>query len=185
MLGQWFEEKPKFLRKLNKISEEELHFILTCHKYRNELYHTGIKYDDIIFPLSWYYHELACELLCRLKLSYAYMWSSRDVISDAVKRHAGEKGIPMLNVEKALVEVRNEILQNTSIKATGINRGTISIQGDCAPGTWSLSLSVRPGFPSIFMKMSMTIKLKAGKRSLQCNRHPGKGFLEIHQCSSS
>jgi len=109
VLGQQFIEKLKFVRRLGKISDDEKHFILVCHKYRNELYHSGIKHDDIIYPLAWYYHDIVCDMFPKLKMSYGYSWSSRDFITEAVKKHAGEKGIEILNVEESLAKTAESL----------------------------------------------------------------------------
>lgn len=88
VLGQHFDEKVKFCKRIEKITQEELDFILICHKYRNELYHTGIKYEMILHPLSWYYHQLACRLFKKLK-PYFFAFSSNDNPSETITKHIG------------------------------------------------------------------------------------------------
>ena len=83
-LGRYFAPKVKFVRKLGLISQAEQGFILTCHDYRNELYHTGVQHDDIIYAIAWQHHSFACEFL---KRQDAKSWSSGLRISDAVRRH--------------------------------------------------------------------------------------------------
>src|ERR687895_539386 len=41
VLGGYFAPKVKFVKKLGLINQSEQGFILICHDYPNELYHTG------------------------------------------------------------------------------------------------------------------------------------------------
>jgi hypothetical protein len=91
-LGQHFEEKPKLICKLGKISELERDFILTAHKYRSQAYHVGLLYEDIMPALAWEYHALACCLFGRFP-PQALSWRLDDAPSVAVKRHFGSEGI--------------------------------------------------------------------------------------------
>ncbi len=69
VLGNHFDEKTKFLMSEAVITHQEFEFIRICHVFRGEAYHTGLTHDEIMFPLAWEYHELACRLLVSLKLS--------------------------------------------------------------------------------------------------------------------
>lgn len=91
-LGKHFEEKPKLICKLGKISELERDFILTAHKYRSQAYHVGLLYEDIMCALAWEYHALACRLFGRLR-PRAVSYRSDDAPSGAVKRHFGSERI--------------------------------------------------------------------------------------------
>lgn len=99
VLSQHFEKRPKFCRRLGILAEDELEFILTAHRYRNEVYHVGILHDDILHPIAWQYHELACVIFERLSPLYG-VWSSSDVVSDEVARHTGPVGIRMEAVKE-------------------------------------------------------------------------------------
>jgi len=103
VLGQHFDEKVKFCKnKLNKISSDEADLILIAHSYRNELYHSGIKYDEIIYPLAWIYHDLAIILFER---SQGLMegWSFSEEYSEAVTQHAGNIDVEELDFDEFLV----------------------------------------------------------------------------------
>jgi hypothetical protein len=65
VLGRHFDEKLKFLKAEGDLVEREFHFIHICHKLRNEAYHQGLTRDEILFPLAWEYHSLACDLFAR------------------------------------------------------------------------------------------------------------------------
>ena len=88
-LGQRFEEKPKLICKLGKISELERDFILTAHKYRSQAYHVGLLHEDIMPALAWEYHALACCLFGRLP-PRALSCRFDEALSVAVKRHFGD-----------------------------------------------------------------------------------------------
>lgn len=103
VLGQHFDEKVKFCNnKLNKISSDEANLILIAHSYRNELYHSGIKYDEIIYPLAWIYHDLATNLFER---SQGLMegWSYSEKYSEAVTQHAGNIDMEGFDFDEFLV----------------------------------------------------------------------------------
>ena len=93
MLGHHVEEKTKFCRKVGIITQDEFVFIATGHKYRNELYHVGIRHDDMIYALAWQYHELACDLFVKLK-PRAFGWGPNLQISETAKTHWPERGRP-------------------------------------------------------------------------------------------
>jgi hypothetical protein len=84
VLGRYFAPKVNFAKKLGLITQSEHGFILTCHDYRNELYHTGIRRDDIIYAIAWQHHSFACELLKRQE---ARSWSPGIRVSEAARRH--------------------------------------------------------------------------------------------------
>ena len=51
-LGQRFDAKLKFCRELGMLTESEARTVVITHSYRNELYHSGIRYDPIV-PGIW------------------------------------------------------------------------------------------------------------------------------------
>jgi len=67
VLGQYFDKKINFIRKLKFLSNEEADFILICHQYRNELYHRGIQKEDIISHIANEYYSFACDFYKRNK----------------------------------------------------------------------------------------------------------------------
>jgi hypothetical protein len=89
VLGQYFDEKIKFCHKIGKVTKDESDLVLISHKYRNELYHTGIKYDELIYPLAWVYHDLACNFFERFRRGFV-RYGSDDKFTDVVTRHLGE-----------------------------------------------------------------------------------------------
>jgi len=68
VLSHRFDEKLKFVKAEEQLSEIEANFIGICHKYRNEAYHVGLSRENILFPVASLYHELACELFLRLDI---------------------------------------------------------------------------------------------------------------------
>lgn len=104
ILGQHFERRPKFCRTLGVISEEELEFILILHSYRNEVYHVGIRHNDVLHALAWQYHEFACDLFARICPIYR-IWRVGEKLSDAVKTHL-PGGPESASTEEAAVSLK-------------------------------------------------------------------------------
>ena len=65
--GNFIRNKLKVLEALGDISLSERRFINSAHHYRNELYHVGLKHDDIIRAIAGQYFELCCDLFVRLE----------------------------------------------------------------------------------------------------------------------
>ena len=93
--GQRFDKKVKFCKKAKKITAGQAEAIQICHKYRNELYHTGLKYNDIVWDLAWYYHEIATVLLAEVYPDHS--WYSGAEVTTAVEKHAGKGGRKVLS----------------------------------------------------------------------------------------
>jgi hypothetical protein len=75
VLGREFRPKVGFARRIGTISADEAEFILINHAYRNELYHAGIKHEEIIHDLASSYYLFACQLFPKVKWGIA-SWSS-------------------------------------------------------------------------------------------------------------
>lgn len=101
-LGQRFDKKVKLCKSIGKISSEQSESILICHKYRNELYHSGLKYNDIIWDIAWFYHDVATELLGDVFPDRA--WWSGAMVTPAVEKHAGNGGQKVLSEMKDVSE---------------------------------------------------------------------------------
>jgi hypothetical protein len=107
VLGQHFEEKPKFARKLGVLSDDEMTFVLICHRYRNELYHRGIVHESVIFDIAWQYHDVVCDLMPRLQKG-SYRWRMGESISAVVKTYCGEEGLAR-DPDRRLPEVAKQL----------------------------------------------------------------------------
>src|SRR5439155_17776651 len=64
----------------------EADFILRSHEFRNELYHTGMRHDQILHGLAWHYHDLVCRLFGKIEYT-SYGWNSASKVSSAVKMY--------------------------------------------------------------------------------------------------
>jgi hypothetical protein len=115
VLGQHFEEKLKFARKLGVLTEDEMTFVLICHRYRNELYHRGIVHESVIFDVAWQYHDVVCNLMPRLRKG-SYRWRMGESVSTVVKTYCGEEGLSR-NPDQRLPEVAKK-LANAKPKAS-------------------------------------------------------------------
>jgi hypothetical protein len=109
ILGQHFDKKVWFCRKIGKISSSEQDFINIAHRYRNELYHSGIKYDDIIYDLAWHYHALACLLFARLRPN-SYSWSSKNKASAVVRKYIpDDKGHFVVDIDAKMDQIARSL----------------------------------------------------------------------------
>ena len=102
--GKYLEGKLKVLEYLGDITGTERKFIKIAHHYRNELYHIGLKHDDITRPISGNYFLLCCDLFVRLEPSRRSMWST-DTYTDVAKRY-----LPICNGQVDLLSIENEVL---------------------------------------------------------------------------
>jgi hypothetical protein len=86
ILGRYFGEKLKFLKKMTALSDGEQHFLSELHAHRNTLYHVGLSDDDIIRPLAVAYFRLTCTLLDRFD-NRSIGWYEDLVIADTIHRY--------------------------------------------------------------------------------------------------
>ena len=60
--GRSFEDKLAVLGHLDDLSDAERRFISICHDYRSELYHVGLRHDDVIRGIAGQYFRLCVGL---------------------------------------------------------------------------------------------------------------------------
>lgn len=63
VLGRHFQPKVKFCLQIGLIDDEICAFVSIAHDYRNELYHSGMTQEPIIWHLAWEYHAIATRVL--------------------------------------------------------------------------------------------------------------------------
>ncbi|MEM8738174.1 MAG: hypothetical protein AAGG38_06810 [Planctomycetota bacterium] len=103
-----FHDKNDFCLEAGKISTEEHDFIKIAHKFRNDLYHSGVVHQNFCKTLAWYYHDLACQLLPRLS-GFGFSWGSNDEISETIKSYTTEFGLNFENPQKDLDSVSRKL----------------------------------------------------------------------------
>ncbi len=84
--GAFLEGKLKVLEDLGDLSASERQFIKIAHDYRNELYHIGLKHDDITRAIAGEYYKLACAIFVRLKPN-SRVSSSTDTFTEVADRY--------------------------------------------------------------------------------------------------
>lgn len=116
--GQSFDRKANFLVRQKHLSGAEAGFAKTCHKYRNELYHTGLRYEDILWELSFAYCELALTLYKTVNPNDSYY--SGSPTSEAVLKHTEGKPFRVMQDVNFICEsLRKELpTQSSSLAAT-------------------------------------------------------------------
>ncbi|TPJ41052.1 hypothetical protein [Mesorhizobium sp. B2-7-1] len=85
-LGRNFEPKVKFARLMGHFSQEVGETIFTAHGYRNEVYHIGVKHEELLPALSRFYFSVACDVLATLK-SIGIGWGSNLKIPERAKKY--------------------------------------------------------------------------------------------------
>ena len=129
--------KAKVLVDLGKLTRREGQFIKAAHGYRNQLYHVGLRYDDIIRSLAGRYFLLCSNLLTRLRPK-GITYSSRDTYTKVAERYVpirdGIVILPNLDFGELSRKLRSglpdgipdlpEILANSAIESIdGIEEG--------------------------------------------------------------
>ena len=105
--GRSFDGKLKVLGRMEDLTPQERRFIAITHDYRNELYHVGLKHDNIIRSIAGHYFLLCCELFVRMKGVglWAVVFSSDDKYSDVAKRY-----LPLRDGQLNLMAVDHDVL---------------------------------------------------------------------------
>ena len=106
-LGQRFDKKVKLCKAIGKISADQAEAIQLCHKYRNELYHAGLQYNDIIWDIAWFYHDIAADLLGDVFPDHS--WYSGAEVAPAVEKHAGKGGRRVLSEMKSVADSLRQV----------------------------------------------------------------------------
>jgi hypothetical protein len=108
VLGHRFPSKVKFCVRLGVISQSEADFIINSHKFRNELYHVGIRHDQILHGLAWHYHELTCLLLGRIEFT-SYGWHSGTKVSKTVELYVEDAKSAYATIRSQLPTVAKKL----------------------------------------------------------------------------
>jgi hypothetical protein len=69
-LGQHFDAKVRFAKKLGRLAEDASESILIFHAFRNEVYHIGVQHEAVLPTVARFYLKVACEFLA----SYSPPW---------------------------------------------------------------------------------------------------------------
>jgi hypothetical protein len=60
-----FDDKLSFLVTIGKLTPDERRFAAICHEYRNQVYHAGLKHEDIIQAIGGAYYRWCCDAFAR------------------------------------------------------------------------------------------------------------------------
>ena len=87
--GEHLDDKLKVLEQLGDLTRAERRFIKIAHRYRNDLYHVGLKHDDIIRSIAGHYYLLCCDLFARMgeQAIFGPVFSSRDEYTEVARRY--------------------------------------------------------------------------------------------------
>ena len=126
--------KLKVLEDLGDLAPAERQFIKIAHGYRNELYHIGLKHDDITRSLAGEYYKLCCDLFQRLEPSWRAS-SSTDTFTEVTERY-----LPKRSGQYDFLGVSNDELARKLATAH---------PQDIAPVQFALSASARRAIDEI------------------------------------
>ena len=117
-LGRHFKPKVRLAKKLGILGDDEADYVLINHEYRNEVYHTGIRHERIIWDLAWSYHSFAVQLLPKIKMGLGHSWVPRKDVSPRLKRFFSTEddlvnGDTAQNIVKICESVGNKLLMPT------------------------------------------------------------------------
>jgi len=87
--GTNLDAKFALLRRVGDLTESQARFVAICHSYRNELYHVGVRHDDILRHLAKEYLQLACDFLPRMG-PRSIGWGPKLELGSRVLRYVGE-----------------------------------------------------------------------------------------------
>lgn len=119
-LGRSFEAKLDFAKLENHIDEKTFRTIKIMHDYRNELYHTGIQHENIIFDITQFYFDVACRFFLNYRPEYGRVVSEEN-LPERTKRYLSESN--HTDSEEKYKDVLNKIKQESNYN----NEKTISI----------------------------------------------------------
>jgi hypothetical protein len=109
--GSFLKPKLNVAKYLNDVTGIETNFINICHKYRNELYHVGLRHEDIIRAIDAAYFHLCCTLFIRLPRGFR-SWGSDDRYTEIAEKYVGEINfaLPMgINEEQIVEKLKREL----------------------------------------------------------------------------
>ena len=87
--GEYLDGKLKVLEQLGDLTRTERRFIKIAHHYRNDLYHVGLKHDDIIRAMAGHYFLVCCDLFTRMGdlAPSRPVFSPRDEYTEVARRY--------------------------------------------------------------------------------------------------
>ena len=108
--GHFLDDRLKVLEEVGDITSAERRFVAIAHHYRNELYHVGLKHDDIIRAIAGHYFLLCCDFFARMNnlRVFGLTISSEDSYSDVARRY-----LPMRNGGLDLLKFDHDSLHET------------------------------------------------------------------------
>lgn len=118
--GKYLDDKLKLLEIAGDLSPRERQFICIAHDFRNELYHIGLKHNDVIRAIACTYAPLVCVLFSRLSPGHI-SWHSDQKFTKIANRYLpqwGGKPNPLGTDHKKLAEklIRNFRRFQTSLQ---------------------------------------------------------------------
>jgi hypothetical protein len=109
-LGKYLKPKLKLAKLLGVLNNEQAEFVLANHEIRNEVYHTGVRHEAVIWDIGWHYHSFACSLLPNLKLGLGTSWNPRRNVSPRVKTFvASQDGLLRGDFRENFAAICNEV----------------------------------------------------------------------------
>lgn len=123
--GEKFAPKVAYVHSIDKITDDERLFVMFAHRIRNEAYHIGALHEEVMHPIAWTYHALACDFYPRLRMRVMTRRFG-DEIPPVIRRHLEDAAAVDLLSESAarvicssLSDTRGELGSSLSAVLSG------------------------------------------------------------------
>lgn len=93
-LGQHFESKVRFAKRLGLISQDVGESISILHSFRNEVYHIGVQHEAILPTLAILYFKIACDILGTYSPRFLGWGSNQKIPERAARFFTGSSFFP-------------------------------------------------------------------------------------------
>jgi hypothetical protein len=119
-------ERRSFCVNLGLLSQVESEFISRMHKYRNGAYHGGVLHDEYLRPITWHYHDVACDLLGRIcPIEGGYLIGEK--VTAIVRRYTSK-----LDPQKAISEKTDNVVQKLKRAKKALNESVQTVLSHAA-----------------------------------------------------
>lgn len=99
-----FDDKLSFLVVIGKLTQEERRFAAICHEYRNQVYHAGLRHEDIIQAIGGAYYRWCCDAFARFPPRFYGIVSNEKAtpiahtLIERIKEEQNERFVPHVEV---------------------------------------------------------------------------------------
>lgn len=111
--SQDFNSKLRFLRKQGRITEMEQSYLGVMHRYRNDLYHKGLRWESALESLALIFHEFSCNFVARIAVHWLRFGSGQNF--------TGQDSVLFIEIEKSGWESLGSVFELRRKKSTTLS----------------------------------------------------------------